>query len=57
VKNVARQNNIENLRRLQPGQRIDTSIPQQPQQQRETERTQQSLQQFARERNLPDRNG
>jgi LysM repeat protein len=56
VKNVSRQNNIENPRRLQPGQRIVTRLTnarQRSQQQREIERTQQSWLQFARERNLP----
>ncbi len=53
LKQVARQNNIENLRRLQPGQRLYTAVRLIRQARRSAERTERDWRGFAQERNLP----
>ena len=53
LKEKARQNGIENLRRLEPMQRIETAVRTAKQPRRALERTQQDWLEFAQERGLP----
>ena len=53
LKEKARQNGIENLRRLEPMQRIETAVRTAKQPRRAIERTQQDWLEFAQERGLP----